>query len=75
MQKANMMQLARLKISALQGERVCLKSIRDRNRVTMVTGVLDGVYPALFTVTQDGEKKKCFSYTDIIMNRLFIKKV
>ena len=75
MQKANMINLARLKISALKGERVCLKSIGDRNRITMVTGVLNGVYPSLFTVVQDGQKTKCFSYTDMITNRLFIKKI
>ena len=74
--KANATILAKNRISVFMGRRVKLKAIGDRNRVTMLTGVVDGIYPSLFTVTQakaDGPKKRCFSYTDIITRRLFIK--
>ena len=74
--KADATYLARQRISTLKGHTVCLRAIGDRNRVTTVTGVLDGVYPSLFTVTQateDGLRKRCFSYTDMITGRLFIK--
>lgn len=70
------MQAAMKHITLLKGKRVFIKSIGDRNRITLLEGTVDGVYPSLFTIKQDtadGPKKKCFSYTDFLTHRLFIK--
>ncbi len=73
----NQMQLAMRHVNSFKGERVYIKSIGDRNRIVFLEGVIDGVYPSLFTLlfdTEDGPCKRCFSYTDLLTHRLFIRR-
>ncbi len=61
------------KLLPYYGSRVRLYVIGDRNRITDTTGILDGLYPSLFTVTVDRGRFKhhySFTYSEILTDRV-----
>ncbi len=63
-------------ISALSGKTVSVKVNLGRNRKTTFTGVLSGVYPALFTVSpfdKDYTGKTSYSYSEYLCGDVVVK--
>ena len=57
--------------------RVCVKVNLGRNNSVSYFGVLNGVYPALFTVQPEDEDflgKTAYSYSDVLCGTVKIKK-
>ena len=66
----------RKQLLPLMGKRIRLRALGERNRVHITGGILDGLYPKVFTVLiqEEGRSFHCsFSYRDILMGRLDIK--
>lgn len=67
-------------ISKLKGKEIILKINIGRNRYESVIGVVQDIYPYLFTL-KSGDDLKTFSYVDvltknvIIVNWLFVQQV
>jgi len=60
-------------LSRYLGKHIRLHERGDRNRMHTTDGLLDGLYPAVFTVLvqKEGRVFHCaFSYRDILMQRL-----
>ncbi len=53
-------------------KQVLIKVYGMRNKNYEVRGVISGVYPAIFTVNQDGLEKS-FSYSDVATKEIIIK--
>ena len=70
----------RSNISKLKGKKVILKINIGRNRYESVIGIVQDIYPYLFTL-KSGNDIKTFSYVDvltknvIIVNWLFVQQV
>ena len=64
-------------IKCVQGENVFVKVNLGRNKFSSYKGKVEGVYPALFTVTPNGEYlgKTSFSYAEVMCNQVIIKKI
>lgn len=65
----------RNKLLPYRGSQVRLRSLGERNRVSVTCGILDGLYPEVFTVLVQTEERSfhcSFSYRDILMGRLDI---
>ena len=63
-------------LSIYRGKQVQLRILGERNRVSSAFGVLDGLYPEIFTVLVcEGERSfHCsFSYRDILMGKLDVR--
>ena len=59
-------------------QRVAVRVNLGRNKSVSYSGVLTGVYPALFTVTPDDENflgKTAYSYSDLLCGTVKIKKL
>ncbi|MBQ5927104.1 MAG: Veg family protein [Clostridia bacterium] len=59
-------------------KRVAVKVNLGRNRIVSFSGVLSGVYPALFTVKPDDESflgKTAYSYSDVLCGNVKIKRI
>ena len=59
-------------------QRVAVKVNLGRNRIVSFSGVLSGVYPALFTVKPDDEGflgKTSYSYSDVLCGNVKIKRI
>lgn len=68
-------QICRIKeyLDGMKGSTVKLYAVGERNRVTAAEGVLDGVYPDVFTVLVSmGEYDHRYSYT---YREVFTKRV
>lgn len=60
----------------LKGKVVSLYAVGDRNRVLNTRGVLDGVYPEVFTVLvrmQGYNQRYSYSYNEVITNRVRVQ--
>ena len=58
--------------------RVAVKVNLGRNKTMNYSGVLSGIYPALFTVKPDDENflgKTAYSYSDVLCGTVKIKKI
>ena len=58
--------------------RVAVKVNLGRNKTMNFSGVLSGIYPALFTVKPDNENflgKTAYSYSDLLCGTVKIKKI
>ena len=63
-------------VKACSKKRVDVKLNLGRNKTVRFSGVLSGVYPSLFTVTQDDENflgKTAYSYSDLLCGTVKIK--
>ena len=59
-------------------KRVAVKINLGRNKTVSFSGVLSGIYPALFTVAPDEEGflgKTAYSYSDVLCGTVKIKKI
>ena len=59
-------------------QRVAVKVNLGRNKSVSYSGVLSGIYPALFTVKPDNEDflgKTAYSYSDVLCGNVKIKKI
>ena len=59
-------------------QRVAVKVNLGRNKSVSYSGVLSGIYPALFTVRPDDEDflgKTSYSYSDLLCGNVKIKKI
>ena len=59
-------------------QRVTVRVNLGRNKSTSFSGVLSGVYPALFTIQPDDEKylgKTAYSYADLLCGNVKIKRI
>lgn len=68
----------RAKLAVKKGSRVELYAVGDRNRVTRAQGVLDGVYPGIFTVLVDSKGYKTrysYTYNELITGKVNISLV
>lgn len=67
--------LIRKKLLKIKGERVILRTKEDRGRTANITGVIDEVYPAIFTIRAEsitGKVILSYTYCDIISGRVKI---
>ena len=59
-------------------QRVAVRVNLGRNKSESFSGVLSGVYPALFTVKPDNEEylgKTAYSYSDVLCGNVKIKRI
>ena len=59
-------------------QRVAVRVNLGRNKSVSFSGVLSGVYPALFTVKPDDEEylgKTAYSYSDVLCGNVKIKRI
>ena len=59
-----------------EGSAVSLYAIGDRNRILQAQGILDGVYPDIFTVRVDNgsyQKRYCYAYSEILTQHVKIR--
>jgi len=70
------MQQVKKDVESYIGQEIFIKSNVGRNKKVNKRGIIDSVYPNLFTVKEpDGERKLSYSYADVLMNSLEITKV
>ena len=65
-------------VKACSSERVAVSVNMGRNKIVRYSGVLSGVYPALFTVRPDDRNflgKTAYSYSDVLCGTVKIKKM
>jgi uncharacterized protein Veg len=65
-------------VRACAEQRVAVKLNLGRNKSVSFSGVLSGIYPALFTVKPDDEEflgKTAYSYSDVLCGAVKIKKL
>ena len=65
-------------VKECSSQRVAVRVNLGRNKSVSYSGVLTGVYPALFTVTPDDENflgKTAYSYSDLLCGTVKIKKL
>ena len=65
-------------VKACSAQRVAVKLNLGRNKTVSYSGVLSGVYPALFTVKPDDEDflgKTAYSYSDVLCGTVKIKRL
>ena len=65
-------------VRACAEQRVAVKLNLGRNKSVSFSGVLSGLYPALFTVKPDDEEflgKTAYSYSDVLCGAVKIKKL
>lgn len=65
-------------VNACRAQRVAVRVNLGRNKSVHYSGVLSGIYPALFTVLPDDEDflgKTAYSYADVLCGNVKIKKL
>ena len=65
-------------VRSCSAQRVAVKVNLGRNKSVSYSGVLSGVYPALFTVKPDDEDflgKTAYSYSDVLCGNVKIKRL
>ena len=66
----------RERLAMKKGRRVELYAIGERNRVTRAQGVLDGVYPGIFTILVDSKgysTRYSYTYNELITGKVNIR--
>ena len=51
---------------------VCITVYGMRNKTNKYTGIINGIYPNIFTILADGENKS-FAYVDIVTKEIEIE--
>ncbi|MBQ8658811.1 MAG: Veg family protein [Clostridia bacterium] len=65
-------------VNDCRASRVAVRVNLGRNKTMDFSGVLSGIYPALFTVKPDDEDflgKTAYSYSDVLCGNVKIKKI
>ena len=61
-------------ILSLKGREVKMNINRGRKKIDSLSGVIQDVYPSVFTVAQSGENNlQTFSYYDVLCGNVMIK--
>ena len=75
--KINTEALGKIKqeIEMLKGNSVELKINRGRKKIDTVIGVVDNIYPSVFTIVAEGQLQKIqtFSYFDVLCGNVVFK--
>lgn len=61
-------------VNSLKGESVRLKVNRGRNKIEYIEGVVECVYPKIFTIKEACGSIKSFSYNDILSKNVYFYK-
>ena len=75
--KKNIADIKRM-VKACEKQRVDVRVNLGRNKIVNFSGVLSGIYPALFTISPDDEDflgKTSYSYSDVLCGNVKIKPV
>ena len=65
-------------VKACSAQRVAVRVNLGRNKSVSYSGILSGIYPALFTVKPDDEGflgKTAYSYSDVLCGNVKIRKL
>ena len=65
-------------LADLEGRNVELYAIGERNRVTREQGVLEGVYPDIFTVSVISEgytRRYCYTYSEVLTKNVNVSAI
>lgn len=65
-------------VKECSSQRVAVRVNLGRNKCLNYSGILSGIYPALFTVKPDDEDflgKTAYSYSDVLCGNVKIKKI
>lgn len=65
-------------VNACRAQRVAVRVNLGRNKSVSFSGVLSGIYPALFTVKPDDADflgKTAYSYSDVLCGTVKIKRI
>ena len=65
-------------VRACTAQRVAVRVNLGRNKSVSYSGILSGVYPALFTVKPDDKNflgKTAYSYSDVLCGNVKIKRI
>lgn len=65
------------KIKDLKGESVDMEVIKGRNRIEKYSGIIESVYPSIFTVKIDNPKNNSsmsYSYSEVLCGDVVIEK-
>ncbi len=65
-------------VRACEKKRIAVKVNLGRNKTVSFSGVLSGVYPALFTVKPDDKEylgKTAYSYSDVLCGTVKIQRI
>lgn len=65
------------KIKNLKGESVDMEVSKGRNRIEKYTGVIESVYPSIFTVKLDNPKNNTalsYSYSEVLCGDVIVEK-
>jgi len=65
-------------VKACSAQRVAVRVNLGRNKSVSYSGILSGIYPALFTVKPDDEDflgKTAYSYSDVLCGNVKIKRI
>ena len=65
------------KIKDLKGENVDMSVVKGRNRIEKYTGVIESVYPSIFTVKVDNptiNSPLSYSYSEVLCGDVVIEK-
>lgn len=60
-------------VDSYKGQNISLTVNHGRNKICNYSGMIDSIYPSLFTVNiKNGEsfKKHCFSYSDVLCGQV-----
>lgn len=60
-------------VDSYKGQNISLIVNHGRNKICNYSGMIDSIYPSLFTVNvKNGEsfKKHCFSYSDVLCGQV-----
>ena len=64
-------------IKSLKGESVEMEIQKGRSRIKKYTGIIESVYPSIFTVKQlngGDDKPLSYSYTEVLCGDVVVKK-
>jgi uncharacterized protein Veg len=78
MKRKNSIENVKLLVKSFQDERITVRVDLGRNKRIEFCGVLSQVYPALFAVTPDEKDfrgKTVYSYSDVLMGTVKLKKI
>lgn len=65
------------KIKNLKGKSVDMEVTKGRNRIEKYTGVIESVYPSIFTVKLDNPKNNSsmsYSYSEVLCGDVIVEK-
>ncbi|MFA5448921.1 MAG: Veg family protein [Clostridia bacterium] len=61
------------RLKQMKGINYIIKVNRGRNRIETIEGVIESVYPAIFTVRTDAGELNSFSYADLFSRNISFK--